>query len=74
MIEYLSETYGVPINAVSFDIFSLDDRQVLVRQFVREESLVKPTPTNKKRPSRTLEQFVAAAQDNGVRGLVKTLC
>ncbi|MBA3332235.1 MAG: hypothetical protein H0T39_15420, partial [Actinobacteria bacterium] len=70
VIEYLSETFHLPINAVSFDVFALDGRQIVVRHFIREESVVEPPP-GKKQKSRTLEQFVSAAHENGVGELVE---
>jgi hypothetical protein len=72
VIEYLSQTFRVPINGVSFDLFSVEHRQLLVRHFVREESIV-ATPPSKRRPHRTLEELVSAAHENGVGDLVEHL-
>jgi hypothetical protein len=72
VIEYLSESYGVPINGISFDVFGLGDRQLLVRHFVREEATEK-APPGKSRPARTIEQFLSASEENGVRDIVEHL-
>jgi hypothetical protein len=73
VIEYLAETYRVPINAVSFDLFSLDSRQVLVRHLVLEQSETPQPPGTKKRSPRTLEEFAELAGENGVGELLKAL-
>ena len=66
VVEYLSETYRVPINAVSFDLLAVGDRNVLVRHYVIEESQAPQPPGAKRRPARTREEFIAAAYENGV--------
>jgi hypothetical protein len=47
VIEYLAGAYRVPINAVSFDLFAVDSRRVLVRHFVLEESQTPQPPGSK---------------------------
>ncbi len=66
VIEYLSETYRVPINAVSFEVLSLDGRQILVRQVVHEEIGTLPPVGGKRQPARSREEFVALAHENHV--------
>jgi hypothetical protein len=66
VIEYLSDTYRVPINAVSFDLVSHAGETVFVRHFVLDQAAVPQPSTSKKRPSRTLEEFKALAEANGV--------
>lgn len=66
VIEYLSDTYHVPINAVSFDLFTVADRTVLVRHHAIEEVQTITPPGAKRRAARTREEFTVAARDNGV--------
>lgn len=72
-IRYLADTYRIPINAVSFDIFGDPGDQVLVRHFVRDQSQVPVPPTAKKRPSRTMDELLALSEANGVRAIVEEL-
>ena len=65
VIEYLSQTYQVPINGVSFDVFDVDGRKIVVRHLVREETAEPPIPP-KKSSIRTLDEFKSAADQNGV--------
>jgi hypothetical protein len=66
VIEYLSDTYQVPINAVSFDLFTIENRQILVHQFVVNEAATPMPASRKQQPSRTREDFVRLAYQNGV--------
>ena len=73
VIGYLSETYNVPINAVSFDLFALDSRQVLVRHFVLETSEVPTPPNTKKGPELKEEKFRELAAENGLADVLDVL-
>jgi hypothetical protein len=72
VIEYLSETYRVPINGVAFDVFAMAGQKLLVRHAVREEA-APPPPPSKKRRKRTIDEFKVAAEENGVEELVEHL-
>lgn len=73
VIQYLSDTYRVAINAVSFDLFSVDSRTILVRHFVIEEDQAPPAPGSKRRPNRTRDEFMKLAKENGVGELFEHL-
>lgn len=66
VIEYLADTYRMPINAVSFDVLALDGRQVIVRHVVREEGHTPAPASGKRQPSRSREEFIALAHENQV--------
>ena len=73
VVRYLADTYRLPINAVSFDVFGEAGNQVLVRHFVRDQSLIPSPPTAKTRPMRTIEELLALSADNEVRDVVDSL-
>ena len=73
VVRYLAETYRLPINAVSFDVFGDPGDQVLVRHFVREQSDIPAPSTTKKKPSRTMDEFLARSTENGVREIADEL-
>jgi len=66
VVKYLSESYGVPINAVSFDLFDVDGKGVLVRETVLTEEEEDRSPASKRRAAPTIEQFLDSAKENGV--------
>lgn len=65
VISYLSEKYGVPINGISFDIFTLGGRRLLVRHVVRENSSDGGCGI-KRRPPQSRDEFIALAHTNQV--------
>lgn len=70
IIRYLSETYGVDINAARFHFFkAADGHQLLVRTFTvaleQAETNIKKRP-GKRRPPATPEEMEQVAQDVGV--------
>ncbi len=72
IIEYLSETYRIPINAVSFDIFGEPGSQLLVRHFVIEETTATPQPAGTKtRQTVTWDDVLARARDLGIEEVVQ---
>jgi hypothetical protein len=70
IIRYLSEKYGVNINAATFDYFrSPNGAEFLSRIFLLGPSEVSKTRGgSKKRPNLTLEELQQIAQENGVAG------
>lgn len=79
VIEYLEGRYGVPVNGVSFDVLTTaSGTRLLVRHHVVENETAEQKPgsggsgsTPQKR--RTLEQFIEAADENGVLPLFEHL-
>ena len=70
VVNFLANTFHMPINAVGFDVFGDPADLTIVRHFVREPSDV-PTPTTaKKKQTRSLEQIRELAAQNGVAGIV----
>jgi len=68
VIEYLAETYRVPINAVSFDVFGDGENQILVRHFAIEESTPTPPPVGTKtRQTETWDDVFARARSRNRR-------
>lgn len=73
IIEYLSEVYRVPINAVSFDVFGEPGAQLLVRHFVIEESAPSPLPPGTKtKRTASWEDVMARARDLGIEEIIDT--
>ena len=76
IIRYLSDAYGVDINAVRFQFFEADGRQLLVRTFTvapeEAETNINKTP-GKRKPSATLEELREIALQKGV-GPLYDLC
>lgn len=78
IINYLSETYGVAINAVTFQYFR-DSRgqEFLARVFLiepeRAEYQVQSRSPSKRKPPLTFEELETIAEHNGVAGLYKSL-
>ena len=71
IINYLSDSYGVSINAASFQYFQdADGRELLARVFLIEPSEVeyksKTKSTSKRRPRLSLEELQAIASERGV--------
>ncbi len=78
IINYLSDTYGVGINAATFQYFrSLDDHEFLARTFLiepsRVEYQVQTRSTSKRLPNLTYEGLEEIAQLNGVQELYSAL-
>lgn len=68
IINYLSETYRVPINAITFNYFRHQDDEYLARTFLIEPSRAQsgPRPGSKRRPNLTLEQLQEIADSREV--------
>jgi Holliday junction resolvase-like predicted endonuclease len=67
MAEYLSGTFGVPINVVSYEVFELEDGQrVLVRELTESEG--RPPVVR-----RTVEEICALADQAGVAREFRTI-
>jgi hypothetical protein len=56
----------VPINAVSFDVFQIEGRHILVRHLVLEEEPPPPIDGTKHQPPRSRKDFVRLAYQNKV--------
>ncbi len=63
LIEYLSETYGIPINAVSFDVFQAANERVLVRTVLLDDTDSRETG-GKKRRSPTMGELLEMGMRN----------
>jgi hypothetical protein len=69
IIKYLSETYGVAINAITFNYFKNDaGKEYLSRVFLMDPEDVKQ-PSGKRQQSLSFEQFQEMADNNGVGNL-----
>ena len=68
IINYLSETYGVSINAVTFNYFKEDGEELLARTFLIEpsEAILQQSTGSKRLPNLTFEQLQQMANENGV--------
>ena len=68
IISYLSEVYGVPINAVTFNYYKHGGQEYLARTFLIEHPRSQPTsrPGTKRRQNLTFEQFQEIADEKGV--------
>jgi len=67
IINYLSDTYGVGINAISFQYFKNESgKEYLARAFLIEPSEVDRKRSSKRKPPLTFEQFKDKSDENGV--------
>jgi len=68
IINYLSDTYSVPINAITFNYFKNEDGEYLARTFLIEQSKAQsmPRPGSKRRPNLTFEQLQEIADTRKV--------
>lgn len=68
IINYLTETYGVAINAVTFNYFKDGDGEYIARTFLIEQSKAELTQRvgSKRRPNFTYEQLQEIADEKGV--------
>jgi hypothetical protein len=73
VVRYLADTFKLPINAVSFDVFGTPGDQVLVRHFVRDQTDIPSPPTTKRRLTRTIDQLLELSAANGVGDVVNEL-
>lgn len=76
IIKYLSDTYGVNINAVTYQYFKdPDGSELLARVFLLEPSQVelqsRTKGSSKRRPNLTYDELDAIAQDKGVAELYR---
>lgn len=76
IIRYLSDTYGVNINAATFQYFrEPDGSELLARVFLLEPAQVelqsRTKGASKRRPNLTYEELNKIAQDNGVTALYR---
>ena len=78
IIRYLSDTYGVGINAATFQYFKDDDNgEYLARVFLIKPSQVadkkRDKDVSKRRPNLSLEELEAIAKDKGLGDIYNTL-
>ena len=79
VIEYLEGRYGVPVNGVSFDVLTTGaGTKLLVRHHVIEDEAAASPPGgggggSSPQKRRTLDQFLEAAEENGVLPLFEHL-
>jgi hypothetical protein len=78
IVTYLSDSYGVPINAVTFQFFRLHDgREVLARVFLLEPSAVQERAntavSSKRLPALSRDELQEIAATNGVGDLYASL-
>jgi hypothetical protein len=76
IIKYLSDEYGVSINAITFNYFKDNDKEYLARVFLIDPSEVEyrtGTIGRKRKRNLTLEELLQISTDNGVGELHKTL-
>jgi len=78
IVNYLSDTYGVDINAVSFQYFHhTDGKEFLAHVFLIEPSQVeysaRTKTASKRRPNLTYKELQELADDNGVGELYQQL-
>ncbi|MEJ2114193.1 MAG: endonuclease NucS, partial [Flavobacteriaceae bacterium] len=76
IINYLSESYGVAINAITFNYFMDGNCEYLARTFLIEPSkaeIQQQTRQGKRLPNLTEEQLQAIADENEVGGLYRQL-
>lgn len=67
IINYLSDTYGVGINAISFQYFKDESgKEYLARAFLIEPSEVDRKLSSKRKPPLTLEQFKDSSDEKGI--------
>jgi len=69
IINYLSESYGVAINAITFNYFKDEEREYLARTFLIEPSKAQihlNVRRGKRRPNLTYEQLQSKADERGV--------
>lgn len=70
--DYLSSKFGVPINAVSFSLYEVGVRRVLVRSAVVDEPLEPPASPNRQK-RRSLSDLLDIADEAGTRPIVDEL-
>ncbi len=70
IIEYLSDRYGVGINAVTFQSFKDEEKEYLSRVFLIDpseaEDRTKTRATSKRKPNLTFEQLENTAKENEI--------
>jgi len=73
IVNYLSDTYGVDINAVSFQYFRHREGEFLARVFLIDPSQVEQSKrtksASKRRPNLTYEELAQIAEENEVKEL-----
>jgi hypothetical protein len=78
IINYLSDSYGVGINAITFQYFQNEEgKEFLARAFIIEpkeaEYRIQTKSTSKRKPPLSLEEFQDIAEKNGVGNMYKRI-
>lgn len=73
IINYLSETYQVPINVAKFYYFNNNSRELLARKFLVDPNQLQETPVSKlsRKTNLTYEELEERAEKNGVDSIYK---
>ena len=66
IISYLTETYGVAINAVTFNYFTEAENEYLAQTFLIEKNKTQIPHSSKRRPRLTFSQLQEIADEKGV--------
>jgi len=66
IISYLSETYGVAINAVTFNYFTEAENEYLAQTYLIEKDKAQIPRSSKRRPRLTFSQLQEIADEKGV--------
>ena len=71
IVEYLSETHGVDINAATFAYFKVGDDELIGRSMLLDEEIVQTrvatrSGSRRRRPGATQEELREVARENGV--------
>ncbi|MBG1261000.1 endonuclease NucS domain-containing protein [Nostoc commune] len=76
IINYLSETYQVPINVAKFYYFNNNERELLARKFLVDPNQVKENIASKssRKTNLTYEELEEIAENNGVDNIYKLVC
>jgi hypothetical protein len=73
VVEYLAETYGVPINALSFSLFNVGGSAVLVREVVLSDEEVISRPEHGSKTVPTVEKLLQQADAAGLGEITRYL-
>lgn len=75
IINYLSESYQVPINIAKFNYFSSNGRELLARKFLVDPNQVQANIASKssRKPNLTYEELEELAENNGVGNIYKLI-
>lgn len=74
IIKYLSDSYGVGLNAITFQYFQNEEgKEFLTRIFLIEPSEIQIGPPSKRKPPLSYEELQEIAEKNGVGDIYKRI-